>query len=198
MQTGLFFGSFNPIHIGHLAIANYFVEFTSLDSVWFVISPQNPLKSKDSLLNDYHRLELVRLAIGDDLRFRASDIEFKMPKPSYTTDTLARLEEKFPTHTFSLIMGMDNLATLYKWKNFEVILQNWKLWVYPRKGWNLEKIPDLIKPKLQMARYEVVNAPEMEISSTFLRHAIREGKDVRFFFQDAVYQYIREMHFYEK
>ena len=127
MKIGLYFGSFNPIHIGHLAIANYMVEFTSMDQIWFIVSPQNPLKDKSNLLRDYHRLEMVHKAIDDDERFRASNIEFDMPKPSYTIDTLTYLHEKFPKYGFSLIMGSDNLQYLHKWKNYRELLSNYKI-----------------------------------------------------------------------
>ena len=133
-KTGLFFGSFNPVHIGHLAIANYFVEFTDLDQLWFVVSPQNPLKKKSTLLNDHHRLHLLELAINDSPLFRISDIEFKLPKPSYTINTLTYLKEKFPKRKFSLIMGSDGLDSFSKWKNFQIILDNYEIYVYPRPG----------------------------------------------------------------
>ncbi|NOY37904.1 MAG: nicotinate-nucleotide adenylyltransferase [Chlorobi bacterium] len=197
-HTGLFFGSFNPVHIGHMAIANYMVEYTTLDQVWFVVSPHNPLKKKTSLLSDYHRLELVRLSLRDDPRFRVTNIEFKLPQPSYTIDTLTRLEEKYPTHNFSLIMGADNLITLHKWKNFEQILDRWSLIVYPRKGSDTADIPENLKSRLSPENYTLVRAPQIEISSTALRKAIREGRDMRFFFPEPVYQYVRDMHFYEK
>ena len=133
MKTGLFFGSFNPIHIGHLAIANYMAAFTDLQQVWFVVSPQNPLKEKESLLADYHRLALVEQAISDNPQYKASSIEFKLPKPSYTINTLTHLKEKYPEREFVLIMGADNLQTLHKWKNYGQILEQYEIYVYPRK-----------------------------------------------------------------
>jgi len=191
LKTGLFFGSFNPIHIGHLAIANYLAVFTDLEQVWFVVSPQNPLKPKESLLSDYHRLALVREAIGDNTRYKASNIEFNLPKPSYTINTLTHLKEDYPERQFVLIMGADNLQTLHKWKNYEQILEQYEVYVYPRK----ETTPGEFSthPKVKM-----IDAPIMEISATFIRQAIKAKKDVSFFLHAAVYEYIREMHFYEK
>jgi nicotinate-nucleotide adenylyltransferase len=191
MKIGLFFGSFNPIHIGHMAIANYMVEFTDLDRVWFVVTPRNPLKSKSSLLTDLHRLQLVRLAIGDSRKYKASDIEFKLPKPSYTVNTLAYLAEKYPEHKFVLIMGSDNLATFHKWKNYEHIFQENELYVYPRPGEDGGQWKD--HPRVKM-----VPAPLMDISATFLRQAIKDKKDISAFIPTAAYEYLREMHFYEK
>jgi nicotinate-nucleotide adenylyltransferase len=191
IKTGLFFGSFNPIHIGHLAIANYMVELAGLDQVWFVISPQNPLKKKNTLLADYHRLELINLAIGEHPKYKVSDIELKLPKPSYTIDTLTYIKEKHPANEFVLIMGSDGLATFNKWKNYKEIIKNYTRYIYPRPGMD----PDEIK---QAENVVVVEAPLIEISSTFIRQAIKEKKDIRFFLSEKVYQYIQEMHFYEK
>lgn len=193
MKTGLFFGSFNPIHIGHLAIANYMLEFTDLSQLWFVVSPHNPLKEKSTLLDDRQRLEMVRLALGDDQRFRVSDIEFKLPRPSYTIDTLAYLEEKFPEREFALIMGSDNLKTIHKWKNIENILTNYQIFVYPRPDYSADEKPLKVPNKITITR-----APLMEISSVFIRKAIKDGKDVQYFLPEKVYKYICEMHFYEK
>lgn len=193
MKTGLYFGSFNPIHIGHLAIANYMLEFTDLSELWFVVSPHNPLKKKSTLLDDRQRLEMVRLALGDDQRFRVSDIEFKLSQPSYTIDTLAYLEEKFPEREFALIMGSDNLKTLHKWKNIESILNNYQIFVYPRPDYSEDEQAIKGPNKITITR-----APLMEISSVFIRKAIKEGKYIQYFLPEKVYQYIREMHFYEK
>ena len=193
MKTGLYFGSFNPIHIGHLAIANYMLEFTDLSELWFVVSPHNPLKKKSTLLDDRQRLEMVRLALGDDQRFRVSDIEFKLPQPSFTIDTLAYLEEKFPEREFALIMGSDNLKTLHKWKNIESILNNYQIFVYPRP--NYSEGEQTIKGPNKIT---ITKAPLMEISSVFIRKSIKEGKDVQYFLPEKVYRYIREMHFYKK
>lgn len=191
MKTGLLFGSFNPVHVGHMVIANYMLEFTDMDKLWFIVSPHNPLKKKSTLLADYHRLELVNRAIGDNSRMKASDIEFKLPQPSYTVTTLAYIKEKYPDHKFALIMGSDNLATLHKWKNYEVLLEENEIFVYPRPG-------DKELSFLDHPNVKLTEAPLMDISSTFIRNAIKEKKDVRYFMPDAVARYVKEMHFYEK
>lgn len=191
MKTGLYFGSFNPIHIGHLAIAGFMIEFTEIKELWFIVSPQNPLKEKKSLLKDYHRMEMVRRAIEGDDRFRASDIEFHLPTPSYTIDTLARLEEKHPGREFQLVMGSDGLRTFHKWKNSELISQRYHRLIYPRPGTDLEAISRLPNATL-------VDAPLMDISSSFIRKAVSEGKDVRHLVPASAYRYMVEMHFYEK
>lgn len=190
-NIGLFFGSFNPIHIGHLAIANYIVEFTELDQIWFVVSPHNPLKNKATLLEDYHRLELVNLAIGDCDKFNASNIEFRLPQPSYTINTLEHLKEKYPNMKFSLIMGADSLKSIIKWKNYELILSNYTTYVYPRPNIDISEFQN--NPNIKM-----VNAPIMEISSSFIRESIKNKKALEFFMPEKVYKYIQEMHFYEK
>ncbi len=189
-KTGLFFGSFNPIHIGHLAIANYIVEFTDLDNIWFVVSPHNPLKPKKSLLADNHRYYMVNLAVEDDHRFKVSNIEFHLPQPSYTVNTLAYLKEKYPGIEFSLIMGADNILTINKWRNYEYILNNYRIFVYPRPDYDLKNI--------DYPNVEIVNAPIMQISASFIRKAIKEGKDVRYFLLPKVWNYIDEMNFYKK
>jgi len=191
MITGLYFGSFNPVHIGHLAIANFMVEFSELEQLWFVVSPQNPLKERKSLLKDYHRLEMVHLAVEDDDRFRASDIEFKLPTPSYTIDTLTYLEELNPGREFQLVMGADGLRTFHKWKHAELIVEKYHRLIYPRPGTDIEMASRLPNATL-------VDAPMMEISSSFIRQAIKEGKDVRHLVPAKAYRYMREMHFYEK
>lgn len=191
MKTGLLFGSFNPIHIGHMAIANYMLEFTDLERLWFVVTPHNPLKKKSSLLADHHRLELVNRAIGDNPKMKASDIEFKLPQPNYTTDTLAYLREKYPKQEFALIMGSDNLVTLHKWKNYEVLLEQYEIYVYPRPG-------DKDLPYGDNPRVKITQTPQMEVSSSFIREAIKNKKDVRYFMPEAVGKYVEEMHFYEK
>jgi nicotinate-nucleotide adenylyltransferase len=196
METGLFFGSFNPVHIGHMAIANYIAEYSSLKEVWFVVSPHNPLKAKETLLKDRDRLYMTELAIGDDTRFRVSDVEFTLPQPSYTVDTLAWLTERYPERRFTLIMGEDNLTTLHKWKNAEVLVKQYPIIVYPRlypgsrSGKRLQEV-------LSMASVNEINAPVMEISGTFIRNAIKEGKDVSWFVPAPTWRYMREMHFYE-
>jgi nicotinate-nucleotide adenylyltransferase len=189
VRTGLFFGSFNPIHIGHLAIANYMVEFTDLQQVWFVVSAQNPLKKKAGLLADYHRLALIREAIFDDQRFKVSDIELKMPKPSFTIDTLVYLRELHPDNEFSIIMGADGLPTFNKWKNYKEIIKTTRRYIYPRPGFNTLPTEE---------NCVVSNAPLIEISSTFVRDSIKNKKDIRFFLNERVYKYLTEMHFYEK
>ncbi len=190
-KVGLFFGSFNPIHIGHLVIANYMAEFTDLKEVWFVISPHNPLKEKSSLLPNEQRLRLVREAIYDYTKFKVSNIEFSLPQPSYTINTLTYLKEKHPENKFVLILGADNLETFHKWKNYEEILNQYELFVYPRPGTDGGKLRDHPKVKL-------VAAPQMDISATFIRNAIKEKKDIRFMLPQGVYNYISEMHFFEK
>ena len=190
MKIGLYFGSFNPIHVGHLALANYFVEFTDLQKLWFVVSPQNPLKEKKTLLADNHRLYMVRLAIENvSAKYFASNIEFEMPKPSYTIDTLTYLKEKYPENEFILIMGADNLVTLHKWKNFQELIKNHEIYVYPRPNVDLSHI----KAK---ANYTIFEAPQIEISSSFIRKAIADEKNVDFFMPETVAKYIDEMNFY--
>lgn len=197
-KIGLYFGSFNPIHIGHLVIANYMIEYSSdLDNIWFVISPQNPLKKKSTLLANHHRLYLTELAIGNDPDLEVSDIEFNLPRPSYTIDTLTYLEERYPNNRFALIMGADNLATLNKWKNYDLLLENYEIYAYPRSGYSTNKIP-VERDLLNNAVIHYVDAPLMEISSSFIRTSIKEGKNIRYFLPPKVYEYIREMHFYEK
>lgn len=191
MNTGLFFGSFNPIHIGHLAIAEYMVEYTDLEQIWFIVSPHNPLKSKETLLADHHRLEMVHLAVDHDKRFRVSDIEFRMPMPSYTIDTLIYMGEKFPDHKFSLILGEDNLESFRKWKNANQIIQNYHRYIYPRHGSSKENLSFT-------ENISMVSAPRIEISSSFLRQAIRDGKSVRYFLPEKVFEYIDLMNFYKK
>ena len=192
MKIGLFFGSFNPIHVGHLALANYFTEFTDLKRLWFVVSPQNPFKKRNTLLDDYQRLYLVRLAIEKyPQKYYASSIEFDMPKPSFTIDTLTYLSEKYPNNEFVLIMGADNLLTLHKWKNHEELIKKHKIYVYPRPNIDLSKL----KTK---ANYKIFDAPLIEISSSFIRKAIQNKKNVDFFMHSKVAQYIDEMNFYKK
>jgi nicotinate-nucleotide adenylyltransferase len=166
------------------------LEFTDLDEVWFVVSPQNPLKEKKSLLADYHRLTLVNIAIEDHYKFRASDIEFKMPRPSYSIDTLTWLHEKYPDRQFIMICGTDVFPSFHKWKNYQEILNQYQLYVYPRPGYSLGKYEG-------HEAIRVFNAPQLEISSSFIRQGIKEKKDMSFWMPDKVYQYILEMHFYE-
>jgi nicotinate-nucleotide adenylyltransferase len=190
-RTALFFGSFNPIHIGHLAIANYITEFAEVDELWFVVSPHNPLKEKETLLDDYQRLEMVNIAIREFDKFRASAIEFSLSKPSYTIHTLEHLAEKYPDRKFVLIMGADSLQSIAKWKNYETILANYEILVYPRKNSTSDS-------EVFGHNVRIVNAPEIEISSSFIRQSIKQKKNMRFFLTESVYNYLTEMHFYEK
>lgn len=196
MKTGLYFGSFNPIHIGHLAIANYLVENSDLGEIWFVVSPHNPLKKKSSLLADHHRIRLAEIATENDDRLFVSDIETKMPQPSYTIDTLTWLDEKYPTREFALIMGGDNLLTLHKWKNVDELIRKYSLYIYPRRDKQGGYTPEL-EGLIKNARIKIVEAPLMEISGTFIRESIAAGKDVRHFLPPAVWKYIDEMNFYK-
>jgi len=190
MKIGLFFGSFNPVHIGHMAIANYMVEYTDMDRLWFVISPHNPFKERKTLLADHHRLELLERALGDDERFMASDIEFKMPTPSYTIDTLAWLGERYPANHFVIIMGSDCLPAFPKWKNAAEIQHNYRRYVYPRPGYPVDASGQ--------ENLVIVDAPHIEISSSFIRKAISNGKDIRHFLPPAAWKYLDEMNFYRK
>ena len=194
---GLYFGSFNPVHIGHIAIAGYMTEFTGLDQVWFVVSPQNPLKKKETLLADHHRLYMAQQAIGDNDRLKASDIEFKLPIPSYTIDTLTYLKEKYPKNEFCLVMGEDNLYTLHKWKNVDELIKKYPIYVYPRP-YSRKPASGQLDNILSNAEIHNVKAPLMDISGTFIRDGIRNGKDMEYFLSPPVWKYIKEMHFYEK
>jgi nicotinate-nucleotide adenylyltransferase len=196
-KIGLYFGSFNPIHIGHMAIAGYMTEFAGLDQVWFVVSPQNPLKKKETLLADHQRLYMVQLATGDNDRIKASDIEFKLPIPSFTIDTLTYLKEKYVNYEFCLVMGSDNLYTLHKWKNAAELVSKYPIYVYPRPETN-KPVSGLLDQILLSADIHHANAPLMEISGTFIRSSIKKGKDMSYFLSPAVWKYIVEMHFYEK
>ena len=191
-KVGLYFGTFNPIHIGHLVIANYMVEFSDLNEVWFVITPRSPFKQKQSLLDDHHRYQMVFEAIADYPRLKASKVEFNLPQPNYTVNTLVHLVEQYGTdHKFCLIMGEDNLKTFHKWKNYDVILENHELYVYPRVSNG--KLPD------QLAGHSAihqVDAPIMEISSTFIRKQHKAGKNIRPMLPDRVWKYLDEMNFY--
>lgn len=201
-KIGLFFGSFNPIHVGHLMIANYVVNHTDLKEVWMVVSPQNPLKEKRTLLSDHHRLAIVKVALEGQSKIKASDIEFSLSKPSYTVNTLAHLTEKYPKINFSLIMGEDNLRTLHKWKNFEFILENFDVYVYPRLMTDTEKLERIEQKEnthlKNISRITKLDVPIMQISASYIRDSIKNKKDVRYWLTESVYNYIREMHFYEK
>ena len=191
-QIGLFFGSFNPIHIGHLIIAEFMATRTALDQVWFVVSPHNPLKNRNTLAKDQARLQMVRLAIEDNPKLKVSNIEFSLPKPSYTIDTMVYLHEKYPQHQFSLIMGSDNFASIEKWKNYELLLQRYPVYIYNRKDWplktNLHKKAD-IRPQ---------DMPLLDISSTFIRQSIMEGKSIRYMVPDNVWQYLEGSNLYKQ
>ena len=188
MKIGLFFGSFNPIHIGHKVIASYLVDFTDLDKVMFVVSPQNPLKQKISLLDQYHRLQIIRAEVEDNSKLEVSDIEFDMPKPSYTIDTLVRLKEKHPENDYSIIMGSDNLQNFHKWKNYEQILEDYSVYVYPRPGYEISGSHKNI--------HLIEGVPQMEISSSFIRKSIKEGKDISYLMPEKAWIYTDEMNFY--
>ena len=196
-KIGLYFGSFNPIHIGHLAIAGYMVEFAGLDQVWFVVSPHNPLKKKETLLDNHQRLYMVQLAIGDNIRLKVSDIEFKLPVPSYTIDTLTYLQEKYPKNEICLLMGEDNLNTLHKWKNADELTKRYPIYVYPRPN-SIKPFSSPLEKILSGANITHVNAPMMDISGTFIREGIKNRKDMSYFLPAAVWKYIVEMHFYQK
>ena len=193
MKIGLYFGTFNPIHIGHMAIANHMVEFSDLDEVWLVVTPHNPFKKKTSLLADHHRYQLVQIATEDYPKLKASNVEFKLRQPNYTVITLAHLCEKYPNHNFNLIMGEDNLSSFHKWKNYEVILERHDIYVYPRifDGKLIETQFD------NHSRIHKIDAPIMEISSTFIRKAIADKKNVRPLLPHNVWQYLDEMNFYK-
>ena len=190
MRIGLYFGSFNPIHTGHCIIASHICDNTDIDQVWFVVSPQNPFKSSNSLLNEYHRLHLVNLAIDGDNRLMASDIEFKLPRPSYTVDTLTYLHEKYPSNDFTLVIGSDSLQNLHKWKNGDLIMSNYKVLVYPRPGF--EKSVD------QADNISLIPAPLLDISSTEIRAAIRARKSIRYLVPDKVREEIERTGYYSK
>lgn len=183
-ETGIFSGSFNPLHIGHLVLANYICEFTSLEEVWFVVTPHNPLKEADELLADELRLEMVRLALEDYDRIGVSDVEFHMPRPSYTIDTLNRLSGEHPDRNFTLIIGGDNWTQFGQWKEYQQLMKRYQILVYPRMG------EEVVIPPQLCDTIQLVNAPLVEISSTFIRDSIREGRDMRAFLPAKVYDFI--------
>jgi nicotinate-nucleotide adenylyltransferase len=192
MKVGLFFGTYNPIHVGHLIIANHLVENSDIDVIWMLVTPLNPHKKKKSLLADHHRLAMVRIAVEDYPKLQASDIEFSLPQPNYTINTLVYLEEKYPQHDFSIIMGEDNLKSFHKWKNYKVILENYHIYVYPRifEG----KIPLEFVNHKKITR---VAAPIIEISATAIRNAIKDKKEIRPLLPHNVWNYLDEMNFYK-
>jgi nicotinate-nucleotide adenylyltransferase len=195
-NIALFFGSFNPIHIGHLVIANHIANNDKVDEVWFVVSPQNPFKEKKTLLQDYHRLRLVEEAIEGNPKLKASNIEFSLSQPSYTIDTLTYLKEKHPKVNFSIIMGEDNLKSFHKWKNHEIILRDYKIIVYPRIN-----VAEDLKTETEILNHKNVtllkNIPVMDISASFIRNNIKEGNSIRYLVTDSVLKYIDEMNFYK-
>jgi nicotinate-nucleotide adenylyltransferase len=193
MKIGLYFGSFNPIHIGHLIIANHLATHTDLDQVWIMVTPQNPLKQKQTLLDNYQRLQLVHLAVEDYNNIKASDFEFNLPQPNYTIHTLNLLSEKYPTYNFSLIMGADNLETLHKWKNYEAILDQYSIYVYPRISENGIHNNFENHPKIKK-----IDAPIVEISATFIRQQIKLKKNIKPLLPEKVWAYITHNNLYQK
>jgi len=193
MKIGLYFGTFNPIHVGHLIIANHLAEYTDLEQIWMVVTPHNPLKQKSTLLDDYHRLHLVRLATEDYPKIKPSDVEFKLPQPNYTVNTLAHLLEKYPQHDFSLIMGEDNLKSFHKWKNYDYILQNHDIYIYPRVSEEAENLEFKDHPRIH-----IVDAPIVEISSTFIRDNIKNKKNIQPLLPHKVWEYLDYNNFYRK
>lgn len=193
MKIGLYFGTFNPIHVGHLTIANHMVEFNDLDQVWFVVTPHSPFKKKNSLLDNHHRYQMVMRALEDYPNLKPSDIEFKLSQPNYTINTLVYLEEKYPDHDFCLIMGEDNLKSFHKWKNYELILENHDIYVYPRISNGKVDSQFHDHPKIHHT-----DAPIMQLSSTFIRKGIKEKKNIRPMLPENVWQYLDEMNFYKK
>jgi len=191
-KIGLYFGTFNPIHVGHLTIANHMTEFSDLDEVWLVVTPHNPHKKKSSLLDNHHRIAMVDVALEDYPKLKSSKIEFDLPQPNYTVNTLAHLEEIYPDQHFCLIMGEDNLKSFHKWKNFEVILDRYEIYVYPRISEGTIETQFSGHPKITK-----VDAPIMELSSTFIRKAIKAGKNIRPMLPEGVWTYLDEMHFYK-
>ena len=193
MKIGLYFGTFNPIHVGHLIIANHMAEHSDLEQIWMVVTPHNPLKQKNTLLDDYQRLHLVRLATEDYSKIKPSDIEFKLPQPNYTVNTLAHLMEKYPQHEFSLIMGEDNFKSLHKWKNYEYILQHHDIYIYPRVSDEAENPTLKNHPNVHW-----IDAPIVEISSTFIRENIKNKKNIRPLLPHNVWEYVDHNNFYRR
>ena len=190
MKIGLYFGSFNPVHQGHLIVANYVLNETDIEKVWMVVSPQNPLKKENTLLDAYHRLHLVSLAAEHDSRIKASDIEFSLPKPSYTIDTLLYLKEKYPQNEFSIIMGADSFQNLPRWKNYQTLIKEYEIFVYPRLGYKAEE--------LLGAKATFIDAPILQLSSTYIRDCIAQGKSIRYMLPDVVIEEIERGGDYKK
>lgn len=189
MNIGLYFGSFNPVHIGHLIIGKHIIQNTNINQIWFVVSPQNPFKNPAGLLNEQHRLSLVKTAIEGEKDLKASNIEFKLPKPSYTIDTLTYLSEKYPQHKFSLVMGSDGFQNLHKWKNYRAITGNYPIYIYKRPGFEISNQIG--------AEITIVDAPLLEISSTHIRNLIRQGKSIRYLVTDSVMEEIERHQYYQ-
>lgn len=192
MKIGLYFGTFNPIHVGHLTIANHLAEYSDLEKIWFVVTPHNPFKKKSTLLDNRQRYEMVYRATESYTTLEPSDIEFNLPQPNYTINTLTYLQEKYPQHEFALIMGEDNLKSFHKWKNYELILEHHDIYVYPRISEGVVESQFDNHPKIHK-----VDAPIIELSSTFIRKSIQEGKNVRPMLPEGVWQYLDEMNFYK-
>lgn len=190
MKIGLYFGSFNPIHIAHLIIANHILNETDIEKIWFVISPQNPFKIEANLLNQYHRLQMVRLATEEDNRIRASDIEFSLPKPSYTSNTLAYIEEKYSGHEFCIIMGSDSFQNIHKWKNYEAIIKNYFIYVYKRLGFDVTNHVN--------AKLSVIDSPLLQLSATQIRMNIKKGRSIRYLVPDKVLDEIEKGNYYQE
>jgi len=190
MKIGLFFGSFNPMHVGHKIIASYMADFSDLEKVLFVVSPQNPLKQKKTLLDQNHRLQIIKAEVAENPKLDVSDVEFSMPQPSYTIDTLVRLKEEHPDHEYVLIMGADNLQNLHKWKNYEQISEDYSIYVYPRHGYEVEGSHQNI--------HLIEGVPQMEISASFIRNSIHQGKDISYLMPEKAWKYTDEMNFYKK
>ncbi len=189
MKIGLYFGSFNPVHHGHLIIANFVAQNSPLEQVWLVVSPQNPLKPMASLLNEYHRLFLVQVAVEGEKTLKASDIEFKLPRPSFTIDTLTYLGEKYPQHEFSVLMGSDSFQNLPQWKNYELLLKNYPLFIYLRQGFEqIQSYPQ--------ASITILNSPQLQISASYIRRMIREGKSIRYLVPEKVREEIEQNRYY--
>ena len=188
-KIGIYSGSFNPIHHGHVMLANYLVEFSDLDELWFVVTPQNPLKQKEELLDDAERLKLVQLAVGDDPRFHVSDIEMHLPTPSYTINTLTSLSEQNPDVEFVFICGMDSLQNMKNWREYQKILDNYELLVFPREGYDGGEL-------VNYPSVTVLKTPILEISSTFIRQCVKEGRDVRHFMPEKAFAYMKQNQFY--
>lgn len=190
MTIGLYFGSFNPIHTGHLIIANHVLNETDMEKIWFVVSPQNPFKTSNSLLNEFHRLHLVRLALEEDQRMKAVDIEFHLPRPSYTVNTLTYLKEKYPEHNFSIIMGSDGFQNIKKWKNHETITSNHTIIIYKRDGYDIVNNTN--------ADIKILDAPLLQISATHIRELVKEKKSIRYLVPEKVWEDIEANRYYRE